>query len=112
MVRPFVEVGQHQRGDGLGNGGRRVSEADADLAVFLKDVVGSRPDDAGERLCVEENEHGGDPSRRGTLSPFMACRSSARRWCWAIGAGSLVERCGTVALGMSSRPIRTGCGKR
>jgi hypothetical protein len=57
-VRPLVEVGQQQPGEGLRNGRRRVTESDQDLAPFLKDIVDGEPSDPGERLGVEEDERG------------------------------------------------------
>ncbi|MFF4567275.1 hypothetical protein [Streptomyces sp. NPDC001435] len=58
-VRPLAQVVQQHAGEGLRDGRRRVAEPDLDLAVLTEDIVGGEPCDPGERLRVEEDEHGG-----------------------------------------------------
>jgi hypothetical protein len=53
----------------------------------------------GQRLCVEQHEHGSDQVLERDVLVMQDLPQQREALCWAIGAGLLVERCGTTRAG-------------
>jgi hypothetical protein len=112
-VRSLIEVGQQQPGEGLGNGGWRGAEPDeSSLPSWRKSLVVSRA------MRVRAACRAARARRRpgpGAGHPRDAGLAQQRgRWCWAIGAGLLVSRCGMTRGGCvlgAQRPSQEGVGE-
>jgi hypothetical protein len=67
QVRAREQVCAQQFGEGLGDRCGRVAQAQVQFPVDGQDVVQGQPDDAGDGLGEQQDQHGDDPVHQGQL---------------------------------------------